>query len=78
MSQNVEAIEKYLKTRPEVLNHLRLDSDRKSTNPEYKGKGNPQNFVTSTDISFWIDKNTGDVINFHLFEITETFKYLIT
>lgn len=52
MSQNVEAIEKYLKARPEVLKICRSESNRhtEKLKDEYKDE------VTSTDISFWIDK----------------------
>jgi len=61
MSQNVEAIENYLKIRPEVLKGLRSDSNRNFDSP--KG-GNPRkDEVTSTDISFWIDKKTEEVIS---------------
>jgi hypothetical protein len=58
MSQNVEAIEKYLKTRPEILKICRSESNRHTE----KLKDEFKNEVTSTDISEWLDKQTEAVI----------------
>jgi len=61
MSENVNAIEDYLKSRPEVLKGLRSESDRTSSKHSPLASRD-KNEVTSMDISEWLDKQSEEVI----------------
>ncbi len=59
LNENIVAIESYLNTKPEIMQRLRESrrgSTREGLKKEYKEK------ATSSDISFWIDKKTEEVI----------------
>lgn len=59
-SDNVQAVEDYLKEHEDILKQLRGESPRNLNSP--KG-GNPyKDEITANDISEWLDKNTGNVL----------------
>lgn len=60
LNENVVAIENYLNNHPEVLSKLRESRNLKSN---YMKGDEQENKATSNDISYWIDRNTEDVIS---------------
>ncbi len=63
LNQNVVAIENYLNSHKEVLRGLRESRHRQSRTPKGSYQEEYKNKATSTDISFWIDKNSGEVLS---------------
>jgi len=59
-SENIQAVEDYLKEHSEVLTKVRGDSPRSSQFSHLKSI--PLNEITANDVAEWIDKNTGKVL----------------
>lgn len=59
LNENIVAIENYLNSKPEVLNKLRESRNK----VQKEGVRGFQNSATASDISFWIDKKTEEVIS---------------
>ena len=59
MNENIVAIENYLNSKNEILSKLRESRDLQPNKLKHINTQNPE--ATSSDISFWIDKKSGDV-----------------
>ena len=59
LNENIVAIESYLNTKPEILSKLRESRNK----VQKEGVRGLQKEATSSDISFWIDKKTEEVIS---------------
>jgi len=66
LNENVVAIESYLNIKPEILKSLRESRSHPSKSPYGQGEKMKKEFqdkATSSDIGFWIDKKTEEVIS---------------